>query len=158
MFNNPIARPLNLASWESNGKNTLTGTRMLRLARFVIYVLYRYYSNGKRSEGAYDKAVMVLFLFLWLNFMTVAALLGFLKTIYPSSDIPVSEKYLFSLSYVVPFYVLIRWLFKRDVIMTLSYDEETIERGGLAFLLYCVLSVIAAISVVAFSLRVNLPF
>jgi hypothetical protein len=130
---------------------------MLRLARIIVVVLYRYYSNGKKNEGAYDKAVMVLFLFLWLNFMTVAVLFGFLNTIYPSSEIPVYQKYLFSLSYFIPFYIVFRWLFKRDVIMTVSYDDETIERGGIVFLLYCVLSVIAAVVVVAIPLHVTLP-
>ena len=124
---------------------------MGKLIKFELFILNYYYkSRDGTRDSAYLNAVFGFLLVIFVNIMTVLTILNIdiMKIVPLSLTDPKWLQYLkILIFYFLPTYALVSQLFPKSKIESLSYDDDTIEKGSIVTLVYYIVSLVAAIVV-----------
>ena len=106
---------------------------------YIIYLFYKYYSKGATKQIPYQKAVFVFLGLIYINFVSIAALIApdKFKGIHFSSRI---ESYVFFAIVVTIGYFLIRKFVPESTIKEYETTQNTKLHGWLLFL-YVIFSI-----------------
>jgi len=120
---------------------------MRKILRFILFIFYNYYIDGKKKEIAFLSSKISLLLLLFLNVITILGIFNFgMHVIIPfnNSD-STAMLYLKSVCFfVLPGYFLISLFFKEKDIKELNYNENTVENGKWILVIYFIISFLAA--------------
>ena len=109
----------------------------MKHCRFVVFLLYRYFERSSSKSIAYESSLVVMTVFISLNFLAISTLLGLdVGRIAFNDDGDKIIQYLKSAIYMAPIYFLFTLLFKRKEIVGLEYDERKMKRGYYFLVLY----------------------
>ena len=102
----------------------------MKYGRFIIFLFYKAFDRGKYQSIAYEAGLMFLsfFLFMSIDILTIA--IGIQNDIIPFK---IDDDKLFNFVkmaiFMVPVYLSLSLLFKKNEIITLEYDKEKVRRG-----------------------------
>ncbi|MBN8785242.1 MAG: hypothetical protein J0G98_19440 [Terrimonas ferruginea] len=113
------------------------------MLKFVMYILYKYYSKGGTKEISYFSALCVVVLLIYIHFFQILILFNQVDAVLPmnrNDDRPV--KYLKLAIFLLPVFLIISLLVKPKDLKNSSYDERKVKRGGFYLVIYSITSFI----------------
>lgn len=123
---------------------------MIRLIKFILYLLHRYYNKGSDADIAYFSAVSCFMAIVYMNLLTLLGILNFdIEQIIPYNEYDATwMQYLkFAVIIALPGYLLIYIFFKEESIKKLAYNESRILLGQVFLILYILLTLLAFVYV-----------
>lgn len=121
---------------------------MVRLIRFVLFLFYKYYSVGPKSQIAFFSAITSFLCILLMNITTILGLLGVgINQIIPFKFTDPSWRQYLNLALFIslPSCLLMYLFFKEDKIKNLKYDQAIIDLGNILLVVYIIGSIIAGV-------------
>jgi len=112
----------------------------MRTIKFVAYLFYRYYSTGPRKDVAYLSSLLAMCLLFYIHLFQFLILFGG-TGIIPSGNKTQISTWLKMVLFMLPVFLLFRWLIKESELKTLSYSQEKIKKGNVWLIIYIILSV-----------------
>lgn len=106
---------------------------------FIAYLFYRYYSTGPRRQIAYLSSILALCLLFYIHLFQVSILVGG-TNIIPAGDKSKISSWVMMAFFMLPVFLLFRWIIKESVLKTLVYKAEKIRKGNIFLVIYIVLS------------------
>ncbi|MCB0716006.1 MAG: hypothetical protein R2796_04955 [Chitinophagaceae bacterium] len=108
--------------------------------RFIAYLFYRYYSTGPRKEIAYLSSMLAMCLLFYIHLFQVLILVDSTSIIPTGSKSEISTWVKLAL-FLLPIYLLFRWLIKESDLKALIYDKEKLRKGNIWLVIYIIISV-----------------
>lgn len=116
----------------------------MQTIRFVLFLLYRYYSNTpsqKNKQIAYLSSVGVFVALLVLNLLTLIKLFGLPNFLPFDPNAPRWKGILQAVFFILlPGYLLINFFIKEEDLKNLNYDYQIVKKGNTALFIYIALS------------------
>lgn len=105
----------------------------------LIYVLYRYYDQGGTKSVAYYCAISELLIVLYINLMTVLSLFRIDEIVRSYLDYSKPIKYLIFFFLFLPFFLLLKNIYKEDDIK--NYEPSINYKVSITlFFIYLIIS------------------
>ena len=114
----------------------------MRILKFVMYILYKYYSKGRTKNVAYFSALGVVAFLITIHvfqLLIITNKFNYLPTQLGDSKI---YKYLKVFIFILPIYSIIALLVKPSDIKGLNYDEKRLKTGAIVLIVYGVVNFI----------------
>jgi hypothetical protein len=120
----------------------------MKTLKFVAYLFYRYYSTGATKDIPYFSTLCALVMLFGLHMFQILVItdqMGMLAT--KSTNTRAANFFLITL-FLVPVFLLMALLVKREDLKKICYEEKEIKRGYLFLILYTVLSIALLITLI----------
>lgn len=120
-----------------------------RISLTCLQLLYGYYNRSTTKWMAYESALLAFTFILFINVFALAILFGVVEkgTLIHADRM---KEYLVFLAGVVLVFLVFRKLFPKVDVLQVELTEEQRKAGGLALILYCILSIALLIGVNGF--------
>lgn len=120
----------------------LIGNRMNTL-RFVMYILYRYYSKGGTRDVPYFSALCAVVLLIYIHIFQILIILNKVDAVLPirEGDDRVLKYFKLGL-FLLPVFLIVYLLVRPRDLENVSFDEAKVKRGGIYLIIYSIISFI----------------
>lgn len=112
----------------------------MRTVRFIAYLFYRYYSSGPRKTIAYLSTMLAMSLLFYIHLFQGLILFGGTNIVPQGSKSEIGTWVKMAI-FLLPIYLLLRWLIKESDLKASAYDEEKTRKGNIWLVIYILLSV-----------------
>lgn len=111
--------------------------------KFVMYILYRYYSKGGTKDIPYFSALCAVVLLIYIHVFQILIILDKVDAILPmKEDDDRVVKYLKLGFFLLPVFLIVYLLVRPKDLENASYDESKVKRGGIYLIIYSIISFI----------------
>lgn len=117
------------------------GNDYMKLLKFTMFLFYRYYSKGRSKGSAYFSALCAVVLLIYMHVFQILIVLDKVDEIIPlkKDDDPDIKDLKMGL-FLLPFFLIVRYLVKPKDLRVAKYDEDKVRRSGIYLVIYCILS------------------
>lgn len=112
----------------------------MKLLKFIMFILYRYYSRGRYYNTPYLSTLSVVMFSIWLHYIQLILLFNKIDLIPLKRTAAKDENLLKTLLYILPIALVIVILIKPKDLQQANYDEDKIRRGGIYLVIYYIIS------------------
>lgn len=125
----------------------------MKTLKFVMYILYRYYSKGGTKRIPYFSALCAVVFLIYIHIFQILIILDAVGDILPmNKDDTQITKYWKLALFLLPVFLIVAYLVKPKDLENVSYDENKVKRGGVYLIVYSIISFIL-LFVLAFAKR-----
>jgi di/tricarboxylate transporter len=122
---------------------------MQKIIEFILYLLYNYYNDDNWGDVAYQVSIIAFLGLLLLNIFSVLVLFDLMQYFPISPTEPKLIQYIkMSVIILLPGYILLSKIFKKNRIRKLTYSETKIHYGNIFLIIYFLCSVVTLIVVI----------
>lgn len=113
----------------------------MKTLKFVMFILYRYYSKGGTRDIPYFSSLCAIVLLIYLHIFQVLILLDKVDEVLPmKSDDERGIKYFKLAVFLLPVFLVVAFLVKPRDLKDMQYDEQKVKWGGIYLILYAISS------------------
>lgn len=113
----------------------------MKILKFVMYILYRYYSKGGTKSIPYFSALCAVVMLIYIHIFQALILFDQLDTVLPmNKNDERGVKYLKLAVFLLPIFLIITFLVKPKDLKNARYEEGKIKRGGIYLIIYSIIS------------------
>lgn len=113
--------------------------------KFMMYLLYKYYSKGPTGSVAYIKTIGTMVFLVFILIIDVLILTNNEHLFLFKDEDSRSLKYLKLALYTLPIFLFFLTFFKEKSIAKQSFDDSKIRTGNYALLIFCVLVILSVV-------------
>ena len=119
----------------------------MRLVKFIGYLLFRYYSEGRWGDRstAFFRAKITMTMFVFIHLMQFAVIFDVPTLIFPSKSSDILTKKLYPILILLPIYLTFHFLLNKKDIEKLeeefSYEWDKVFNASAWLVTYAILSV-----------------
>lgn len=115
--------------------------------RKIIYILYRYYSDGLTNSAAYYKSIFIILFLLFINIFTLVLMLNLDDVLNLLKGTEKMTQYLiFFICYLVPGYLILSRAVKMNDLKNIDLENNYKKQHGWFLVLYIVFSILLLVA------------
>lgn len=113
----------------------------MKTLRFIMYILYRFYSKGGTKHIPYFSALCAVVFLIYIHIFQILIILNSVDDMLPlnKGDTRITKYWKLAL-FLLPFFFIVAYLVKPTDLQNVSYDEGKIKRGGIYLIIYSIIS------------------
>lgn len=115
----------------------------MSILRFVMYILFRYYSKGKYEHNPYFSSLLFVVFLIYLHILQILTFFGQVDQLLPfnrdESEGVINWK---AVIIVACIFLIVVYLVRPGDLKKLEYDAKKVKRGGIYLVIYAATSMI----------------
>jgi hypothetical protein len=120
----------------------------MKTLKFVAYLFYRYYSTGATKDIPYFSTLCALVMLFGLHMFQILVVIDQMGMLPTKSTNTRGANFFLIALFLIPIFLLMALLVKREDLKQIYYEEKKIKRGYLFLILYTVLSIALLITLI----------
>ena len=113
----------------------------MKTIKFIAYLFYRYYSTGPRKQIAYLSSLLALVILFVIHLFQIMILFNLMNLVPTDGRQTKIANWIQMALFMLPIYLLFRWLIKEDDLKALTYGEQKIKKSNIWLVFYIIVSV-----------------
>jgi cytochrome bd-type quinol oxidase subunit 2 len=123
----------------------------MKLLKFVMFLLYRYYYKSKYERSPYSQSLIVLLILLYFNLLELMLIFNKMGVLHLKQTNVTSKNLLLLALFLLPVLLIIIFKLPPKHLKNLNYDEDKVRNGYILLVIYGILSFFLFIILVAIS-------